>query len=151
MVAVQQRLKTANDFGSINHTSYQPVRDRPIAVSIETKTPEGSNQEAKAQLLAWTTAHLKRLRSLAGTSHSSFAVDVTLPMISIRGGDWTLLFARDQPDGVDLIETFSVGSTKSLVSCYKVTAFLRHLGIWVQTVYREWILKNTLAAGLDDE
>lgn len=145
MSAAQRRQETANDSSSINHTSYKPIRDRPIAVNIETKAPASSNEEAKAQLSVWTIAHLKRLRSLACTSNSTLAVDVTIPVISVCGGKWELYFVRDQVDGMNLIPTFSIGSTDTLVGCYKIAAFLRHLGIWIQTVYREWLLKNALA------
>lgn len=143
--ASRRRQEMANDSSSINHTSYKPIRDRPIAVNIETKAPASSNEEAKAQLSVWTIAHLKRLRSLACTSNSTLAVDVTIPVISVCGGEWELYFVRDKVDGMDLILTFSVGNTDTLVGCYKIAAFLRHLGIWIQTVYREWLVKNALA------
>ncbi|KAH8685126.1 hypothetical protein BGZ61DRAFT_479898 [Ilyonectria robusta] len=145
MSASRRRQEMANDSSSINHTSYKPIRDRPIAVNIETKAPASSNEEAKAQLSVWTIAYLKRLRSLACTSNSTLAVDVTIPVISVCGGKWELYFVRDKVDGMDVIPTFSIGSTDTLVGCYKIAAFLRHLGIWIQTVYREWLLKNALA------
>ncbi|RSM06629.1 hypothetical protein CDV31_009058 [Fusarium ambrosium] len=148
VAASQSRLKTASDSNSINHTSYQPIRDRPIAISIETKTLEGSSQEAKAQLSIWASAHLKRLRSLAGKSSTktTHAVGITLPVLSTSGGDWTLLFVKDGINGVEVIETISVGNTKSLVGSYKLVSVLRQLGIWVQTTFRPWALENLLAS-----
>ena len=148
VAASQRRLKTASDSNSINHTSYQPIRDRPIAISIETKTLEGSSQEAKAQLSIWASAHLKRLRSLAGKSSAktSHAVGITLPVLSTSGGDWTLLFVKDGISGVEVIETLSVGNTKSLVGSYKLVSVLRQLGLWVQTTFRPWAMENLLAS-----
>ncbi|KAL6362264.1 hypothetical protein LRP88_04342 [Fusarium phalaenopsidis] len=148
ITASQRRLKTASDSNSINHRSYQPIRDRPIAISIETKTLEGSSQEAKAQLSIWASAHLKRLRSLAGKSsaNTSHAVGITLPALSITGGDWTLLFVKDGISGVEVIETLSVGNTKSLVGSYKLVSVLRQLGLWVQTTFRPWAMENLLAS-----
>ncbi|RSL71283.1 hypothetical protein CEP53_001562 [Fusarium sp. AF-6] len=148
VAASQSRLMTASDSNSINHTSYQPIRDRPIAISIETKTLEGSSQEAKAQLSIWASAHLKRLRSLAGKSSTktTHAVGITLPVLSTSGGDWTLLFVKDGINGVEGIETISVGNTKSLVGSYKLMSVLRQLGIWVQATFRPWALENLLAS-----
>ncbi|RMJ01628.1 hypothetical protein BHE90_015342 [Fusarium euwallaceae] len=144
MVASRKRRSMASDSCSINHTSYRPIQDRPIAINIETKTPSTAGEEAKAQLSVWTHAHLKRLRSLSCTSSAS-AVNITIPVISVSGGKWTLYFIRDQPHGIDLIPTRTIGSTDTLVGCYKLVAFLRHLGAWVQTVYRDWLLENVLA------
>ncbi|KAM5354552.1 hypothetical protein ACJ41O_001199 [Fusarium nematophilum] len=142
--ASRRRRSRASDFTSINHTSYRPIQDRPIAINIETKTPATDNEEAKAQLSVWTNAHLKRLRSLSCTS-SSLAVNLTISVISVTGGEWTLYFIRDQTHSIDLIPTRPIGSTDTLVGCYKLAAFLRYLGIWIQTVYRDWLLENVLA------
>lgn len=130
--ASKQRNRV-NNSGSINHTSYEPVRDRPIAVNIETKTPGSSSKEAEAQLSVWTLGHLKRLRSLACTSSSRLSIDVTIPVIYVCGGDWELYFVRDRIEKMELIEVFSIGDTRTLVGCYKVAALLRHLGVWIQT------------------
>ncbi|KAH8669438.1 hypothetical protein BGZ61DRAFT_315944, partial [Ilyonectria robusta] len=104
---------------------YQPLRYRPIAISIETKTPDGSGQEAKTQVSVWAAAYMARLRALSGTSKSAMALGVTLPLVTVRGGEWSVLFAKDQVDGIDLIEMFVVGNTSCIVGCYKVIALLR--------------------------
>ncbi|KAK7429688.1 hypothetical protein QQZ08_003714 [Neonectria magnoliae] len=139
-----RRRNDVNKSTSINHTSYEPVRDRPIAVNIETKTPASSSKEAEAQLSVWTLGHLKRLRSLACTSNSTLVIDVTIPVIYVCGGDWKLYFVRDRVDGIDLIEACSIGDTRTLVGCYKVATFLRYLGVWMKTVYQDWLLENAL-------
>ncbi|KAH7147171.1 hypothetical protein B0J13DRAFT_429624, partial [Dactylonectria estremocensis] len=118
--------------------SYEPVRDRPISVNIETKTPRSSSKESEAQLSVRTLGHLKRLRSLACTSSSRLSIDVTIPVIYVCGGDWELYFVRDWIEKMELIEIFSIGDTRTLVGCYKVAAFLWDLGVWIQTVYRKW-------------
>ncbi|KAH8688931.1 hypothetical protein GQ44DRAFT_780690 [Phaeosphaeriaceae sp. PMI808] len=57
---------TCNGIDSINHTrdSVQSLRRSPIAVSFETKTPNGSESEALTQLSLWAVTHFNRLRSL---------------------------------------------------------------------------------------
>ncbi|KAK7398601.1 hypothetical protein QQX98_012010 [Neonectria punicea] len=62
---IRHRLKKAGDCYSINHGTYQPRRYRPIAISIETKTPDGSGQEAKTQVSVWAAAYMDRRRWLA--------------------------------------------------------------------------------------
>ncbi|KAM6513526.1 hypothetical protein FALCPG4_015930 [Fusarium falciforme] len=146
MSSAKQRNK-ANRSVSINHTSYEPMRDRPIAVNIETKAPGSSNSEAEAQLSVWTLAHLKRLRSLACTSNSTLTIDVTIPVIYVCGGEWHLYFVRDRADKMEMIEACPIGDTRTLVGCYKVATFLRHLGIWIRLVYRDWALRNVLTVG----
>ncbi|KAL6400034.1 hypothetical protein AUP68_15725 [Ilyonectria robusta] len=84
--AIRHRLKKAGDCYSINHSPYQPLRYRPIAISIETKTPDGSGQEAKTQVSVWAAAYMARLRALSGTSKSAMALGVTLPLVT--AGAW---------------------------------------------------------------
>ncbi|KAK7212264.1 hypothetical protein V2G26_019442 [Clonostachys chloroleuca] len=146
--AVQKRLKLAPETPFINHTNYQPLLYRPIAVSIETKTPNGSDDEvAKTQLSIWVTGHFARLRSLSSTSNDTIAVGMTLPLLTVRGGEWSLWFARDTGDGIDLIETISVGNTNSILVCYKVLSMLRHLAEWAKSRPYPWMEKHIL---LDD-
>lgn len=146
--AVQKRLKLAPETPFINHTNYQPLLYRPIAVSIETKTPNGSDDEvAKTQLSVWVTGHFARLRSLSSTSNDTIAVGMTLPLLTVRGGEWSLWFARDTGDGIDLIETISVGNTNSILGCYKVLSMLRHLAEWAKSRLYPWMEKHIL---LDD-
>ncbi|KAJ4322137.1 hypothetical protein N0V84_004972 [Fusarium piperis] len=140
---VYDRLAAANDPQSINHSSTAPLRYQPIAVSIETKVQAGSAEEGKAQLSVWATSHLKRLRLLTVTSSKHITVDTTLPLVQVNGGVWTLLFLRDG-ETVQLIETVTIGDTKTVLGCYQVVAFLRHLGHWALTVYKRWLYDNCL-------
>lgn len=47
----------------INHTPFEPVRYRPIVVSIETKVA-GNENDATTQLSIWVVAHFKRLQQI---------------------------------------------------------------------------------------
>ncbi|CBX91614.1 predicted protein [Plenodomus lingam JN3] len=49
---------------SINHVSYDGLRTRPIAVSIETKTESRTQEEAKVQLGVWLAAQVARIEKL---------------------------------------------------------------------------------------
>ncbi|KAH6870890.1 hypothetical protein B0T10DRAFT_417940, partial [Thelonectria olida] len=120
-------------------------RFRPIAVSIETKTPDGSSQEAKSQLSVWTAAYIARLRELAGTSEKASGLGITLPIILVRGGQWELLFATDRADRIDLFPVATIGDTKSIVECYKVVALLRWLAVWSVTTFQRWMKDNAMS------
>ncbi len=89
------------DAASINYIIYGYLRHRPIAISIEIKTPDSSTEEAHVQLLLWATAHFNRLRGLRSRGASKDARLIDLPMLHVHGADWFALFAVDQgADGV---------------------------------------------------
>ncbi|RSL45360.1 hypothetical protein BHE90_016763 [Fusarium euwallaceae] len=142
MQAAKMRLRPSNR-RMINHTEYQALRFRPISISIETKTPDGSTQEARAQLSVWTTAYMARLRELAGTPTG--ALDITLPILTVRGGQWELSFIIDKADGIDMVTLPPIADTRSIVDCYKVVALIRWLAVWSATVFRKWIMDRALA------
>ena len=71
------------DLRTINQTMCDHVRYLPIAISIETKTPDTSEQEAKIQLGMWTAAQFNRLRMLlqeCGLAHT-FALVCLRPLV----------------------------------------------------------------------
>ncbi|KAI6627594.1 hypothetical protein MCOR08_006885 [Pyricularia oryzae] len=78
---------------SINHSEYYPLRDQPIAVSIETKKPNGSDEEAKTQLSVWVSAHLLRLHQLFNKPQP---IPLWLPLLYVRGSQWQLCFAVER-------------------------------------------------------
>ncbi|KAF2628859.1 hypothetical protein BU25DRAFT_447815 [Macroventuria anomochaeta] len=49
---------------SINHVSYEPLRTRPIAVSIKTNTESRTVEEAKVQLGVWLAGQEARIEAL---------------------------------------------------------------------------------------
>lgn len=66
---------------SVNQTQYDSLRHRPIAISIETKTPDAEEEEeAKVQLIMWAAAQLRRLRLL-----NPAAEPLVLPLVYVSG------------------------------------------------------------------
>lgn len=57
-------LLPESTWSSVNHTTYVPLRFRPIAISIETKTISRTEEEARVQLAIWVAALLARIRQL---------------------------------------------------------------------------------------
>ena len=80
------------DLQTINQTMCNHVRYLPIAISIETKTPDTSEQEAKIQLGMWAAAYFNRLRMF---SHENTVLP-TLPLLYVSGNWWYLHFACDR-------------------------------------------------------
>ena len=85
------RMRTAMQFEPpesqyINHTSFEPVRFRPIAVSIETKV-SGNEAEATTQLSVWMIAHFKRLQKILERSKVQSEM-IVLPLIHIQEHEW---------------------------------------------------------------
>ncbi|KAF4976808.1 hypothetical protein FZEAL_6576 [Fusarium zealandicum] len=144
----RERLAWASGNQSINHSSTPPLRYQPIAVSIETKIQASSTEEGKAQLAVWAPSHLKRLRLLSVTSTKHITIGITLPLVQVDSGVWTLFFLRDV-EAVQLIETVTIGDTKTVLGCYHVVAFIRELGHWAMTVYKPWLYDNCLEVTSD--
>ncbi|KAI6303745.1 hypothetical protein MCOR33_001095 [Pyricularia grisea] len=122
---------------SINHSEYYPLRDQPIAVSIETKKPNGSDEEAKTQLSVWVSAHLLRLHQLFNKPQP---IPLWLPLLYVRGSQWQLCFAVEREHCIDIIEAYKIEGTSTLLGCYKVLALLRALREWCTTVFRRRFL-----------
>lgn len=137
------RLARAGHNYSINHST-RPLDVQSIVISIETTVPDSSIEEAiKVQLSVWA-------RSFVGTWQNANKVDAnkvntskvgtTLPVVQVNSSIWTLLFLRDGKDMVQLIETVTVGDTRTFLLCYQVVAFLRHLDIWALPMYNPWCI-----------
>ena len=68
-----RRLRSVLPCNVINHTDFPPLRDRPIAVSIETKRRGGAQlATAELQLGIWHSAQWKMLEDLVARSGGSF-------------------------------------------------------------------------------
>ncbi|KAK1948836.1 hypothetical protein LY78DRAFT_687325 [Colletotrichum sublineola] len=123
---------------SINQTGYPPLRLSPIVVSIETKQPEGSDDEAKAQLSVWVASHFLRLHKLAG---SPGPIGLTLPLLHVSGRVWHVYLAVERVDCIDLFEWVTVEGTETLIGCYKVLSLLRALRSWAVDSFQPRFLK----------
>jgi hypothetical protein len=153
---------------TINQSTYTAVRDRPAAVAIETKVPGsgggGGGRDPYVQLGIWNIAWLKRVRSILALDTNNVRTQervVTLPMIRVDGSDWKLSFLCDSStitsvfptarihearleigdnEGSSILYDFphAIGSTNSILDCYKLLASLRRIGEWVAQVYAPW-------------
>lgn len=93
---VREQVASGLGPGSINHVDNDFLRCRPIAVSIETKTPEGGELHGRTQLSIWGAAHIMRLRA-AGAEDTTDG-GLALPLVLVVGSRWTVYFLIDRGD-----------------------------------------------------
>ncbi|KAK4236805.1 hypothetical protein C8A03DRAFT_35280 [Achaetomium macrosporum] len=137
---------------TINQTTYGPALLLPCAVSIVAKssTAAGSEVDAREQLTLWISAWFGRMSLLlqainigcdeeGGNSAPLPRVPLTIPLIYVIGGKWTLLLARDGPDYIYIAKVGVIGDTESLMGAYLLLASLRLIIRWIEGPFKEWI------------
>lgn len=73
---------------SLNHTDYQPLRRRPVALSIETKAPGEGINDAQSQLLVWLEAQWRVLERLSNRAEPPLPLPEFLPGVIVEGHQW---------------------------------------------------------------
>ncbi|KAF4946654.1 hypothetical protein FSARC_14144 [Fusarium sarcochroum] len=121
---------------TINQTAYGPVRNNPIAISIETKIGKGTLDEARSQLGLWVAAWHQRMHLLAPNQKGRI---ITLPLMLVIENEWKLLFAYDRGDEIHIVEQIPIGSTGELKEVYRIIAVLRTLASWMETEFMDWL------------
>ncbi|KAH7009297.1 uncharacterized protein B0I36DRAFT_402404, partial [Microdochium trichocladiopsis] len=125
---------------TINQSGYFPIHDRPLAISIETKTPEAGEGGALAQLAVWISCGHRRVPETLRLP--------SLPFLRVVGHAWTLGFAIDMGDKIALVDfPHEIGHTRTIVGAYRLLANLRRVVEWADGPYREWFGRVVL--GLD--
>jgi len=84
---------------SFNHSRYYPLIDKPIAVSVKTRSQGESLRQAWAQLAVWASAHMNFLSQLPTNTNSSAIVLPHLPLLIIQGSQYSFLSASREADG----------------------------------------------------
>ncbi|KIX05161.1 uncharacterized protein Z518_06033 [Rhinocladiella mackenziei CBS 650.93] len=128
---------------TINQSMYHPLRFTPTIVSIETKPPGGSEQDADIQLGVWVSASFKRIRELCENG----PVPIALPLLYVHGDQWFSMFACDTQNGTEILARFLVGNTSTVLGCYKVMTAIRILSEWGTTSFKQWFGSAVLRPG----
>ncbi|CAK4007718.1 Hypothetical predicted protein [Lecanosticta acicola] len=135
-----------------NPTDYGGIRDKPIAISIETKPSEGNLVEAENQLHVWCQAHFAFLRHAAlraaGTAernNDNISLPC-LPVLLVKGHDWYCHFieyrnpTEDQPASTFFWRMpVSFGGTTDALRTYQVIAGMQVLIYWADVRLRSWL------------
>ncbi|PSN58778.1 hypothetical protein BS50DRAFT_509817 [Corynespora cassiicola Philippines] len=124
---------------TINPSDYSPLCYNPVAISIETKSPDGSKENGEVQLSVWAMAYFNRLRTL-----TQDPVSITLPLILVSDEHWKLMFARDLENAIEIIDAVDFGDTRDIIGCYKILAALRLLCGWAEEIFLGWFSDRVL-------
>ncbi|KAF4970055.1 hypothetical protein FZEAL_10124 [Fusarium zealandicum] len=99
-------LAAAIERGTINQTAYFPLKSRPAPVGIETKTSAGNSETAGVQLGVWIAAWHEGIRSLMKRGGLVERI-ITVPLIQVFEGSWTLMFAVDAGHEIPILVSIS--------------------------------------------
>lgn len=122
---------------TINPSDYSPLCYEPVGIGIETKSPEGGNEDGEVQLSVWAMAHFNRLRQLVQDP-----VTMTLPLLLITEARWKLYFASDFVHEVHLIDAVDIGTTANIIGCYTIKEALRVIFAWEEETFVPWFLEG---------
>lgn len=131
-----RKVIQTNPLPHVNQTAYLPLKESPIAVSIETKT-DTSAQDPLIQLGIWTAAwyqHMYDLRvHLVGPGPKPRLVSV--PLIQVVGHQWQVYFAQDMGDSINVYGPVPLGSTASILSIYALLTSLEAVKRWIEGAF----------------
>ncbi|KAI5356708.1 hypothetical protein Slin14017_G128490 [Septoria linicola] len=132
---------------TITQTLYHPVRLRPAAISIETKSGSGNDDDARTQMGIWVSAHFNRQRSLLYSRYGDDAHDIVLPahlLVVFNVSVMSISYAVARGEEIQIVPGQDIGLPTSLESGYACLAALRHLAAWADGEYRKWVEKYLL-------
>lgn len=126
---------------TINQTSVPYLRFNPIAVSIETKRAAIDEEKARIQLSGWIAAQFSKLEELGVSHRGTLPV---MPLLMVQGHAWKMLLAISNPDQIEIVSSFFLGETSSMIGLFCVIAGIRRLAKWIDESYRPWFEENIL-------
>ncbi|KAK4119361.1 hypothetical protein N657DRAFT_581839 [Parathielavia appendiculata] len=124
----------------VNQTDYPPLMRSPAAVTMETKAAGASLEEGRLQLGIWTAAWHKRMETLGVGGGKPGPQLPTLPLILTHDHEWSLYFAVDRLDKIDVFGPMQIGMTDNLLNIYQLLTVLGFLGTWIDTTFRSWVI-----------
>ncbi|KAH7302894.1 hypothetical protein B0I35DRAFT_447669 [Stachybotrys elegans] len=121
--ALIETFTKSSPTATVNQTAYYPLKSRPAPVFIETKTSAGNIEAANVQLGVWIAAWHESLRSIMRLGGSAERI-ITLPIIQVVEGVWTLMFAVDaQTEIVSFLLRLSHTVKLNPVSIFSIETF----------------------------
>ncbi|GJC90455.1 hypothetical protein ColLi_13293 [Colletotrichum liriopes] len=120
---------------SLNHTDYQPLRRRPVALSIETKAPGEGINDAQSQLLVWLEAQWRVLERLSNRAEPPLPLPEFLPGVIVEGHQWYFVASTRSKTETILWMKQLIGTTEEAIGIYSVVCTLQYLAHWIRAVY----------------
>lgn len=124
----------------VNQTDYPPLMRSPAAVTMETKVAGASLEEGRLQLGVWIAAWHRRMEMLGVGGGKSGPQLPTLPLILTHDHEWSLYFAVDRLDKIEIFGPMQIGMTDNLPNIYQLLTVLGFLGAWIDTTFRTWVI-----------
>jgi hypothetical protein len=103
---------------NVNQTDYTPLTRSPSAVSIETRVAGASLEEGRLQLGIWTAAWHKRMEMLGVGGGMQGPQLPTLLLILVHDHQWSLYFAVDRLEKIEVYGALPIGMTDSFPNIY---------------------------------
>jgi hypothetical protein len=113
----------------VNQTDYPPLMRFPAAVTMETKIAGASLEEGRLQLGIWTAAWHRRMEMLGVGGGKPGPQLPTLPLILAHDHEWSLYFAVDRLDKIEIFGPMQIGMTDNLPNIYPLLTVLGFLGV----------------------
>ncbi|KAF5978828.1 methyltransferase type 11 [Fusarium coicis] len=128
--------------GTVNQTAYFSLRNRPATVFIETKTTSGNLETSGVQLAVWIAAWHESLRSIMTRGGIDERI-ITVPLIQVLEGTWTVMFAVDGGDELKIVYggQVMIGNSNSLMGMYQLQAAFKAITEWMEGSFNVWITR----------
>lgn len=129
---------------SWNHITSSTVRQKPIAVHVETKAPMKSWTDGKPQIATWCDTFLRRLDMFSrdGNDEATSARQSTafkpppIPLLIAQGHDWYLLIVSRDMSRTVIRDQIPVGGSRNVFEALKLVAVLQWCAQWAETQWR---------------
>lgn len=105
-----RELRGRTDGSAVNHTDFYPLRDKPIVVSVQSRTPGEGLLAAQAQVGVWQAAQWSLLGSQYKSGKDGISSLPFLPALFIQGSQWSFA-ATTKRDEQTVSFTFFSSST----------------------------------------
>ncbi|KAM0342935.1 hypothetical protein ACHAPU_009053 [Fusarium lateritium] len=150
-------LRSVLPLGMFNYTNQSLLKDKPIAVSIETKKTGEGWDNARLQMEVWMAAHWQFLRQLLklrqrmaeevakkqkqtpSAPEKSWKLPEYLPGIIIQGHDWHLIITTPEGERIAFWQKKLFGQTSESKGIYAIVHNLQLLREWALDEYWKWM------------
>ncbi|KAI8648062.1 hypothetical protein NCS56_01537700 [Fusarium sp. Ph1] len=139
--ALIEAFTKSSPTATVNQTAYYPLKSRPAPVFIETKTSAGNIEAANVQLGVWIAAWHESMRSIMRLGGGMERI-ITLPIIQVVDGVWTLMFAVDAQTEIHILDRdFRIGNSSTVHGMYQLQAALSAIVVWMEGEFKTWITR----------
>lgn len=67
---------------------------------------------------------------------------ITLPIIQVINGTWTLMFAVDEQTEIHILDRdFRIGNSSTVFGMYQLQAALSAIIVWMEGEFKAWITR----------